>query len=63
MDNIELVPLKLITSNRDAIRKTREAFLISKGKTKFDLFIFLFFYVYISLFLYFVNQSCHIYFL
>ena len=33
MDNIELVPLELITSNRDAIRKTREAFLISKGKT------------------------------
>ena len=33
MDNIELVPLELITSNRDAIRKVREAFLISKGKT------------------------------
>ena len=33
MDNIELVPLELITSNRDAIRKAREAFLISKGKT------------------------------
>ena len=27
MDNIKLVPLKLITSNRDAIRKAREAFL------------------------------------
>ena len=33
MDNVELVPLELITSNRDAIRKAREAFLISKGKT------------------------------
>ena len=33
MDNIEFVPLELITSNRDAIRKAREAFLISKGKT------------------------------
>ena len=33
MDNIELDPLELITSNRDAIRKTRETFLISKGKT------------------------------
>ena len=30
---IELVPLELITSNRDAIRKAREAFLVSKGKT------------------------------
>ena len=33
LDNIELVPLELITSNRDAIRKEREAFLMSKGKT------------------------------
>ena len=35
MNNIELVPLaiELITSNIDAIRKAREAFLISKGKT------------------------------
>ena len=34
MDNIELVPLELITSNGGAIRKAREAwFLISKGKT------------------------------
>ena len=33
MDNIELVPLELITSNRDTFRKAREAFLISKGKT------------------------------
>ena len=33
MDNIKLAPLELITSNRDAIRKAREAFLISKGKT------------------------------
>ena len=33
MDNIKLVPLELITSNRDAIRKAREAFLIFKGKT------------------------------
>ena len=33
MYNIELVPLELVTSNRDAIRKPREAFLISEGKT------------------------------
>ena len=33
MENIELVPLELITSNDSAIRKKREAFLISKGKT------------------------------
>ena len=33
MDNIELVALELINSNRDAIRKAIEAFLISKGKT------------------------------
>ena len=33
VDNIELIPLELITSNRDAIRKAREAFVISKGKT------------------------------
>ena len=34
MDNIDLlVPLELITSNRNAIHKAREAFLISKGKS------------------------------
>ena len=36
MDNIELVPLELVNSNdsnRDAIRKEREAFLIFKSKT------------------------------
>ena len=33
VDNKELDPLELITSNRDAIRKAREAFLICKGKT------------------------------
>ena len=27
------IPLELIHSNRDSIRKAREAFLISKGKT------------------------------
>ena len=32
MDNIELVPLELMNSNMDAIRKAREAFQISKGK-------------------------------
>ena len=31
--NIELIPLELINSNRDGIRKAGEAFLISKGKT------------------------------
>ena len=33
MDNRELLLLELITSNKDAIRKAREAILISKGKT------------------------------
>ena len=33
IDNIEPVPLELNASNRDTIRKAREAFLISKGKT------------------------------
>ena len=43
MDNIELVPLELINSIRDTIRKASEAFLISRGKigvTKFILFSF-----------------------
>ena len=34
MDNTELVPLELITSNRDGIRKAREPFLIRKGKAR-----------------------------
>ena len=33
INNIELIPLELINANRDGIRKAREAFLISKGKT------------------------------
>ena len=33
MDNIELVPVELITSNRDAIRMARETFVISRGNT------------------------------
>ena len=33
INNIEIIPLELINSNRDGIRKAREAFLISKGKT------------------------------
>ena len=33
MDNIELIPLELIDSNREATCKAREASLISKGKT------------------------------
>ena len=78
MDNIELIPLELITSNRDGIRKAREAFLICKGKTlePFGLnrrdeiwsIYFLFFYIYpfwykFKFFSIFVNLSCHIYFL
>ena len=31
--DIELIPLELIYSERNRIRKTREGFLISKGKT------------------------------
>ena len=40
VDNIELVPLELTTSNdsnRDAIRKEREAFLISKANFSFNI--------------------------
>ena len=33
LNNLERIPLELINSNRDAIRKAREAFLIYKGKT------------------------------
>jgi len=33
INDIELIPLEIIHSNRDSIRKAREAFLISKGKT------------------------------
>ena len=33
LNNWELIPLELINSNREAIRKAREAFLIYKGKT------------------------------
>ena len=33
INDIELIPLELIHSNRESIRKAREAFLISKGKT------------------------------
>ena len=33
LNNLELIPLELINSNRDAIPKAREAFLIYKGKT------------------------------
>ena len=33
LNNLELIPLELINSNRDAIRKAGEAFLIYKDKT------------------------------
>ena len=33
INDIELIPLELIHSSRDSIRKAREAFLILKGKT------------------------------
>ena len=33
LNNQELIPLELINSNRDAIHKAREAFLIYKGKS------------------------------
>ena len=31
--DIEIIPLELITSHRNSIRKARKGFLISKGKT------------------------------
>ena len=33
INNMELVPIELIKWNRDEIRKAREVFFISKGKT------------------------------
>ena len=33
LNNLQLIPLELLNSNRDAIRKAREAFLIYNGKT------------------------------
>ena len=33
LNNLELIPLELSNSNRDAIRKARGAFLIYKAKT------------------------------
>ena len=32
-NDIELIPLELIHSSRDALRKAREAYLIEKGQT------------------------------
>ena len=32
-NNIQLIPIEKIFSNRDSIRKAKEAFLISKGRT------------------------------
>ena len=33
MEGSELIPIEKIFSNRDSIRKAREAFLILKGRT------------------------------
>ena len=32
-DDMQLIPIEKIVSNRDSIRKAREAFLIQKGRT------------------------------
>ena len=32
-NDIELIPLELILSSRDALRKAREAYLIERGQT------------------------------
>ena len=32
-NDIKLIPLKLIKSNRDSVRKAREAYFIERGKT------------------------------
>ena len=31
--NMQLIPLKLVKSNRDGVRKAREAYLIERGQT------------------------------
>ena len=33
-NDITLIPLELIKSNRDSVRKAREAYLIERGKTR-----------------------------
>ena len=74
LNKLELIPLELINSNRDAIRSAREAFLIYKGKTlepsrlnrltKFNPFIFRLFladWYTFPFFSTFVQRSCHIF--
>ena len=34
-NDMQLIPIEKVYSNRDSIRKAREAFLISKGRTLF----------------------------
>ena len=52
LNNWELIPLELINSNRDAIRKAREAFLIYKGtlwdEQAWRNLIRLYFYIFIT---------------
>ena len=31
--DMQLIPLKLVKSNRDSVRKAREAYLIQRGQT------------------------------
>ena len=62
MDNIELVPLELITSNRDGIRKAREDISNLQGQDHRTLRIKHLFFIFLHICV-FVNQSCHIYFL
>ena len=68
INNIELIPLELIHSNRDSIRKAREAFLISKGKAlephginRRDVYFYFYFFLKKLLVMFplsmFVNQS------
>ena len=70
---MQLIPIEKIVSNRDSIRKAREAFLIQKGRTidpnglnireeTYQLFPFVFFY-YVLLSCYFILPYAYLQFI
>ena len=56
--DIQLIPIEKVFSNRDSIRKAREAFLILKGRTlvpdglniREETYLFFYFYYFIVIF-------------
>ena len=57
-NDIELIPLELVHSSRDALRKAREAYLIERGQTLEEIFK-LMFNPLIPHVLYYTLLSCH----